>query len=181
MNGRERTKDQRAEGPFPESPPSHAVRDAVFHEQVNSHSTDPLEEEPPSRDRVHQQKSPPKRGPPWTACPHSEAHKPLNRKNTCPRWDSNRTPAPANTKLPGKHAESGPIRPQYDPVRSPRCAQCAHQNVDSLRTPKRQPRSPTEGTRFFFALGLRTGSTVLCCARRPYEGRSMHSRRSPPN
>ncbi|MDQ0864685.1 hypothetical protein QF036_002266 [Arthrobacter globiformis] len=22
-------------------------------------------------------------------CPHSEARKPLNRENTCPRWDSN--------------------------------------------------------------------------------------------
>ncbi|MET3934773.1 hypothetical protein ABIE00_002819 [Arthrobacter sp. OAP107] len=24
-----------------------------------------------------------------TKCPHSEAYKPLNRENTCPRWDSN--------------------------------------------------------------------------------------------
>jgi hypothetical protein len=24
-----------------------------------------------------------------TKCAHSEANKPLNRKNTCPRWDSN--------------------------------------------------------------------------------------------
>jgi hypothetical protein len=24
-----------------------------------------------------------------TKCPHSEAKKPLNRENTCPRWDSN--------------------------------------------------------------------------------------------
>jgi hypothetical protein len=24
-----------------------------------------------------------------TICPHSEAKKPLNRENTCPRWDSN--------------------------------------------------------------------------------------------
>jgi hypothetical protein len=24
-----------------------------------------------------------------TNCPHSEANKPLNRGNTCPRWDSN--------------------------------------------------------------------------------------------
>jgi hypothetical protein len=26
-------------------------------------------------------------------CPHPEAHKPLNREPTCPRWDSNRNPA----------------------------------------------------------------------------------------
>ena len=42
---------------------------------------------------------------------------PLNRENTCPRWDSNRTPALANAGLPPKHTESGPVRHRYGPVR----------------------------------------------------------------
>jgi hypothetical protein len=44
----------------------------------------------------------------------------------CPRWDSNCIPAPANTGLPRKHPQSGPVRRRYGRVRSPGCAQCAH-------------------------------------------------------
>jgi hypothetical protein len=38
----------------------------------------------------------------------------------CPRWDANCIRSPADTGLPQKHEESGPIRPTYDPVRSPK-------------------------------------------------------------
>jgi hypothetical protein len=40
-----------------------------------------------------------------------------------------RAPAPATGNLSHNsltHRESGPIRPMYDPIRSPKCAQCAH-------------------------------------------------------
>ncbi|ABK03238.1 hypothetical protein Arth_1851 [Arthrobacter sp. FB24] len=51
---------------------------------------------------------------------------PLTRGYACPRWDSNRTPVLAIPPLPRKPAESGPVRHQYNPIRSPRCAHCAH-------------------------------------------------------
>ncbi len=58
---------------------------------------------------------------------HSQRAKgPLTRGNMCPKWDSTRTPALENTGLPGKHTESGPVRPMYDPIRSPRCGHCPH-------------------------------------------------------
>ena len=46
---------------------------------------------------------------------HSEDHKPLNSENTCPRWDSNCIPSPANTGLP---PETCGIRPDPAPVRT---------------------------------------------------------------
>jgi len=55
-----------------------------------------------------------------------KAKPPLTRGNTCPRWDSKRTPALANTGNSRKHAESGPIRPRYGPVQGPKCGHCPH-------------------------------------------------------
>lgn len=57
---------------------------------------------------------------------HSAADKPLNRENTCPRWDSNCLPGLVNTGKPRKHAESEIVRSQYSPVRSQECGQCSH-------------------------------------------------------
>ena len=72
---------------------------------------------------------------------HTKKHqKPLNRENTCPRWDSNRTLRPANTDLPPKHTESAPVRHLSGPVRSPGCGQCPHPifTVPERRTPRRR-------------------------------------------
>jgi hypothetical protein len=71
-------------------------------------------------------------------CTRKNTKKPLNRENTCPRWYSNCIPTLANIGLPRKHAESGPIRPMYDPVPSPKRAQCAH-----TKTPFRAYQPPT--------------------------------------
>ena len=70
-------------------------------------------------------------------CAHSEAHKSLNRENTRPRLDSDCIPSPANTGNPGKHAESGPIRQQYDPIRRPKRERCTRANwpVSSIAPP----------------------------------------------
>jgi beta-galactosidase GanA len=57
---------------------------------------------------------------------HIKARTPLTRGYACPRWDSNRVPALVNTGKSRKHRQSDPIRPQYAPVRSPKCAHCAH-------------------------------------------------------
>jgi hypothetical protein len=59
-------------------------------------------------------------------CTHINAKTPLTRGHACPRWDSNRTPGLAITGKSRKHRQSGPIRLQFDPIRSPGCAQCAH-------------------------------------------------------
>jgi hypothetical protein len=79
----------------------------------------------------------------------------------CPRWDSNCIPAPANTGVPRKHAESDPIRPQYDPVRGPKCVLCTHLKIGRSAQPATPTALPAEETRFVFALatvGRRTGS-----------------------
>jgi hypothetical protein len=59
-------------------------------------------------------KRPPK-GPSTTQiCAHSEAQRPLNRENTCARWDSNRTPPLGKPATPPKRS---PVRPSPKPVR----------------------------------------------------------------
>ena len=40
---------------------------------------------------------------------------------------------PANTGLPRKHADSGPVRHQYDPIRSPKCVLCTHARIRKFR------------------------------------------------
>ncbi len=47
----------------------------------------------------------------------------------CPRWDSNVIPSPGSTGKWRKHAESGPNRPLYGPVRRLMCAHCAHPQI----------------------------------------------------
>jgi hypothetical protein len=59
-------------------------------------------------------------------CTHSEAHKPLSRENTCPRWDSNCIPALANVGKPRKRAESGPVQQRYETIQNEECGQCPH-------------------------------------------------------
>lgn len=51
---------------------------------------------------------------------------PLRGGMPCPRWDSNHIPVLENTGKSRKHAEYGPVRPMYDPIRRQRCAHCAH-------------------------------------------------------
>jgi hypothetical protein len=61
-----------------------------------------------------------------TKCPHSEAKKPLNRENTCPRWDSNQP-------LPPKVRHSPENLP--DPAQSDTgTTQSEAQGVDTVRT-----------------------------------------------
>ena len=76
----------------------------------------------------------------------------LTRRNVCPKWDSNRAPGVADTGLLRKHAESGPVRPMYDPIRGPRCGHCPHPR---FCLPKAFPRTAaprTDRVRRFFAV-----------------------------
>ena len=97
-------------------------------------------QQPRRGSNAHQQKRPPQGPISEQNCAHSEAHKPLNRENTRPRLDSNCFPSPANTGNPGKHAESGPIRQQCDPIRRPKRERCTHANrpVSSIAAPHPQ-------------------------------------------
>jgi len=104
---------------------SHAVPSAPGHEGVSSNTAVPAKRRSRQTSR-HQQKWAPTGAHKRRFVHTSAAPKPLNRENTCPRWDSNCIPAPVNTGRPRKHKESGPIRTQYDPIRSPKCAQCTH-------------------------------------------------------
>ena len=63
----------------------------------------------------------------------------LPAETLCPRWDSNRVPALANTGLPRKHAEYGPVRHLYGPVRDPKCGHCPHPRFSP---PEASPRLP---------------------------------------
>ena len=44
----------------------------------------------------------------------------------CPRWDSNAIPGLVFAGIPRKHAESGPVRRLYGPVRGGKCGHCPH-------------------------------------------------------
>jgi hypothetical protein len=72
-------------------------------------------------------KKAPEGAPHNTNCPHSEAKKPLNRENTCPRWDSNQPP-PLKIRL---FPENIPIRPSPPPRPTRSEAQGVH-NVHTL-------------------------------------------------
>jgi hypothetical protein len=52
-------------------------------------------------------------------------------------------PPAANTRLSRKHAESDPILHQYDPIRSPKYAQCTHPEDGEFRALR--PHSPSRG------------------------------------
>ena len=69
----------------------------------------------------------------------------------CPRWDSNRVPALANTGLPPKHTESGPVRHRYGPVRDPKCGHCPHPQFSPRQRPPPNCRTPH-----------RQGAALLC-------------------
>jgi len=57
----------------------------------------------------------------------------------CPRWDSNGIPSPVITGKSRKHAESGPIRWAYEPVRGGKCGHCAHFLFGSMDHRQREP------------------------------------------
>lgn len=61
----------------------------------------------------------------WTLSTGRDTEKPLNRENTCPRWDSNRTPA---LEYPATPTQTSPIRPSLADIRpdpKPRvCTMC---------------------------------------------------------
>jgi hypothetical protein len=84
-------------------------------------------------------------GPAEGQCPHIKAKTPLTRGYACPRWDSNCIPAPANTRLPPKHAQSEPIRPIYGPVRDPKCGHCPHALFVTFQATPNDCRSPHQG------------------------------------
>jgi hypothetical protein len=81
-------------------------------------------------------------GPAEGKCPHIKAKTPLTRGYACPRWDSNRTPALANTGKSRKHAEFDPVRHQYDLIQSRECAHCAHPLFVYFGDPNRAARRP---------------------------------------
>ena len=105
------------------------------------------------------------------------AKTPLTRENTCPRWDSNCIPTPANTGLPRKHAESDPIRPTYDPVRRPKCAQCAHPQLRLSEHPETRTAFPNKECGSSFA-GKR-GTTDGCARLDVFEHRRLHRTERP--
>ena len=55
--------------------------------------------------------------------------------------------SPCKHWAPRKHAESGPIRPMYDPVRDPKCGQCPHTNFIAERALGQNTASRFEGMR----------------------------------
>ena len=90
-------------------------------------------------------------------CTRKNTKKPLNRENTCPRWDSNCIPSPANTGNSRKHNESGPVRDQYDPIHSPKCAQCTHAKLANSEHRSHQPHP--RRVRLFCILGQEPSGT----------------------
>jgi len=72
-------------------------------------------------------------------CPHIKAKTPLTRGYACPRWDSNRTPAPASAGNSRKDPRSKPIRCRYGRVRRQMCAQCAHLLLAHFPAPCSRP------------------------------------------
>ena len=84
-------------------------------------------------------KNGPPQGPIKEICTHSVAHKPLNRGMPCPRWDSKCIPSPANAGIPRKHAESGPVWPQYDPSPKPKVWTMYTPQIGQFHGPGRSP------------------------------------------
>ena len=117
---------------------SHAVPSAPGHEGVHSHTTVQAKRRSRQPTTATNKNGPPQ-GPIKEICTHSEAHKPLNRENTCPRWDSNCIPALANTGNSRKHSQSEPVRHLYGPVRRPKCGQCTHPKLTNPEHGSHQP------------------------------------------
>jgi hypothetical protein len=143
----------RTPGGNPPVAPGHAVPSASGHEVVRSNTAAQAKRRSRQTASATNKNGPPQ-GPIREICTHSEAHKPLNRENTCPRWDSNCIPSPANTGKFRKRAESGPIRHQYDRVRSPKCVLCTHAILASLEHRSHQPHPRRGGLSVFCASSL---------------------------
>jgi hypothetical protein len=73
------------------SPSSSEVMQYLALPAMKKYAATPLPQQREGATRPQQTatKNGPRRGPQEKICPHSETHKPLNRENTCPRWDSN--------------------------------------------------------------------------------------------
>jgi hypothetical protein len=112
-------------------------------------TTPPKHKEPPATATATNKKGP-RRGPHVNSLCTPRGSKPLVREHTCPRWDPNRVPALANPPLPRRHRQSGPVRHQYDPIRSTGCAHCAHPFLclaATIRRRQKPPRYTTPGRR----------------------------------
>jgi hypothetical protein len=74
----------------------------------------------------------------------------------CPRWDSNRIPALANTGNSRKHSQSGPLRLMYGPVRRPRvCTMCTPSYVPFLYLTQKAAMTASHGSSTLCVMPLR--------------------------
>ena len=81
--------------------------------------------------------------------------------------------SPPQTLDSRKHAESGPIRPTYDPIRSPKCVLCTHPNFIASSALSLHTVSRHAGIRALFVLtkfvsleiGMITMITGICRGR----------------
>ncbi len=119
--------------PLPQPASRHAFSGPPSHKRVTSDTPTQTREEATTTN-----KNGPPQGPIREICTHSVAHKPLNRENTCPRWDSNCIPGSC------KHWEvqetcgirAGPADARPDP----------RPNLLTLSTPRMRDLSKHEAT-----------------------------------
>ena len=120
----------------------HTVSGPPSNEQISSVSATQTREEATATNKKGL-----RRGPQVNRCAHSEAHKPLNRENTCPRWDSNRVPA---LEYPSIRPSPAPVRPDA----KPRVGTCAPPSI-----------LPTSASTIRLLRRPRPGGSVVPCAR----------------
>ena len=72
---------------------------------------------------------------------------PLTRGHAVPEVGLEPDSSPCKHWDVQEHTESGPIRPQFDAVRDPKCGHCPHSECAPLSTSNAN-RAPHEGARF---------------------------------
>ena len=89
-------------------------------------------------------KSGPGRGPPEEFCTHFSGTQAPEQGKHVPEVGLELHSLPREHWHPRKHAESGPNRPTYDPVRCPKCGNCTHPKIGQVHaSPNNSPRSPS--------------------------------------